>query len=384
LLYLGAFQHVRCSRRWKEAIEAYEAALADAKRTGLPPEKTAAIAGELGACELALGRHRDAAEHLQRALDYPKSLNPDQQQRFIAAQNKAESHVGTIIIGVNPSDAEILVDGKSIGAGEVTYIVFVEPGTHAVRARLSGYGDAEQMTDADCGETTNVAMRLSTPTVVPALTLMSPESKADQASTDRSPANTPAPRDAPERRYSFDDTYAAASMVPLLALGLGPALSPGVSLDVTWRLGRFTINGESRLFSSQTTRDKVAIRTFSGRFQASACGHSGFLSLCGLASIGGIEALKDPTIKEIETQEPWCATIGLRPGAEWRFTEHLALRGFVEVHAVMGQPSVWVNNEKAWEAPPVAGLLGLGIMLPFDRQETNGTQSALRGGTRVY
>jgi hypothetical protein len=106
--------------------------------------------------------------------------------------------------------------------------------------------------------------------------------------------------------------------------------------------------------------------------------------LCGLASIGGIEALKDPTIKEIETQEPWCATIGLRPGAEWRFTEHLALRGFVEVHAVMGQPSVWVNNEKAWEAPPVAGLLGLGIMLPFDRQETNGTQSALRGGTRVY
>src|SRR5690606_39023697 len=122
----------RLSRRWADAAEAYGAALAEAARSGLPEERCAAIAGALGLCELELGKPREAAEHFQRSAHYSEALRPDQRFRFARGFQRALSQVATVVIGVNPTDAEVSVDGRLIGSNEGTYVVYVEPGTHTV------------------------------------------------------------------------------------------------------------------------------------------------------------------------------------------------------------------------------------------------------------
>lgn len=133
---------------------------------------------------------------------------------------------------------------------------------------------------------------------------------------------------------------------------------------------------ESRFLTSQTTNDVAAIRTLLGRVQVSGCGYGGLLSLCGLIGLGRLEVLEDPRIKLIEEREPWSASLGIRPVVEWPLGEDVTLRGFMELHVVMGQPSVWVNNEHFWSAPPVAGLIGISMMVSFYDRRTNGAASA--------
>jgi tetratricopeptide (TPR) repeat protein len=123
----------RRAGRWKEAEPAYRAAWNAAPR----PE----IAGELGLCELALGRYRDAAEHLERSLEYPEALAPAQRARFERGQERAEREVVTVAVSVSHPDAEVFVDDRSIGNGKGSYVVFVEPGRHAAKARLAGDAD---------------------------------------------------------------------------------------------------------------------------------------------------------------------------------------------------------------------------------------------------
>lgn len=153
----AAAEHVRRgdqarrAGRWAEAAAAYQDALKAAAQEAAPPEKRAAILGELGLCELAQGKHRDAAEHLDRAMQHRDALPPDQRRRFEQGQKKAEREVGMLFIGTNPPDAEVFLDGKPMERSEPTYLVFVEPGKHTVRARLKGYEDAAASVDVTRG-----------------------------------------------------------------------------------------------------------------------------------------------------------------------------------------------------------------------------------------
>ncbi|WP_437674388.1 PEGA domain-containing protein [Sorangium sp. So ce131] len=158
----------RRAARWGEAALAYRAALEERRGPPLSPATRAEVAGELGLCELALGAHRDAAEHLRFSLDHRSALPVEQQRRFEAGQAQAEREVGALFLAVSPRDAEVLLDGRSLGAPRPVHVVFVEPGPHTVRARLAGYADAVAGIEAVRGASSSVTLALAASTPVPA------------------------------------------------------------------------------------------------------------------------------------------------------------------------------------------------------------------------
>ena len=180
---MGRGHAARRAGRWAEAEAAYRAAWA--------LEARADIAGELGVCELALGKPRDAAEHLHLGLEDAAALSPDQARRFKQAQAIAERKVGRLAISVDPTDAEVLVAGVSLGEPRLTYLVFVEPGTHTVRARLAGHGESTATVEAAPGSTPLVALRLPRAELRAAPSPRGP-SPARPAATPADPGDSPA------------------------------------------------------------------------------------------------------------------------------------------------------------------------------------------------
>ncbi|MCC6552644.1 MAG: PEGA domain-containing protein [Polyangiaceae bacterium] len=138
--------------RWEEAAEVYRAVW---ERTGRPE-----MVGELGICEVALGRYRDAAEHLQIALEQQDLLSREQYARFDEARAVAEKQVTVVAISANPQEAEVLVDDRSLGPPSPTYLVFLEPGSHTIRATLAGHDDAIATLDAEQNTMPSVSLRL--------------------------------------------------------------------------------------------------------------------------------------------------------------------------------------------------------------------------------
>ena len=142
----------RHAGRWEDAERAYRAAWQLQQR----PD----IAGELGAAELALGRHREAAEHLQIAVEGADGLSPEQQLRFQAARRKAEQEVATLAISVHPPQARLFVDGRPLGPSHLSYLVYVEPGRHTIRATLADHEDTQVQVDVPRGRVQSLPLRL--------------------------------------------------------------------------------------------------------------------------------------------------------------------------------------------------------------------------------
>ena len=221
--HIHAGDRARLAGRWAEAAVAYQAALQVAKAEGLPEEKRAPILGELGVCEEALGKHRDAAEHLDLALEQRNTLSPEQRRRFELAQSKAENQVSWLVISVDPPDAEVLVDGRAVGASKPSHIVFVEPGRHTVRARLAGHAEAVNSVDAPKARWSGVWLRL--PRAPRTL------SQAPSKTGPRARASTSSSAGAPASAARTWRTVGAATTVSLALLGTGFAIGDSVLDD---------------------------------------------------------------------------------------------------------------------------------------------------------
>ena len=221
----------RRAGRCAEAVTAYQAALAAQHAAALSPDQRAAIVGELGVCEVMLGKFRDAAEHLQEALE--QQHGREQQRRFEEAQKKAEREVGMVFISVDPPDAEVLVDGRAVGTSQPSYLVFVEPGRHAVRARLKGYADAVTSVPVNKGEWPSVWLQL--PKAI--------ESPTPRASRDASrPPQRPAITEVADNRATTLRKVGVGTAAALAVLGTG-SLVTGAAL-----------NGEVKRLSSDLQR----------------------------------------------------------------------------------------------------------------------------------
>jgi tetratricopeptide (TPR) repeat protein len=363
--HLKRAEQARQGKRWAEAIEAYNAALVEAQRAGMPAKETAVILGELGVCEVALQRYRDAAEHLEQSLKNGWALSRSQAARFQTAQRKAEAEVSTVFISTDPSDAEIFVDGKSIGAGQPSYLIFVEPGSHTVRAHLFGHSDAMQTVEPGRGQRVGISMRLSPPMLVPIASTNRPLPAIPPTVTTFAPTESDT-RGAPLFR-GLETMALGTGVIPLVAFGVSPGTGVGVSVDVIYRNGNLSLNGEVRIMGSQVIQAGAedGVRTIRGGTNISACGHVSLAFLCGVAGWSIIDGMPGTYIKMVDTDEPVSGIFGVRSGLDWRFHDRLALRMFGELLYTMGQPSVWVNHVRLWAAPPVAGILGLGFVLPM-------------------
>jgi hypothetical protein len=54
--------------------------------------------------------------------------------------------------------------------------------------------------------------------------------------------------------------------------------------------------------------------------------------------------------------------VGARAAAAWRPTHGIALAAWAQVDLALIQPSVYVDGDRVWAAPPVAGIFGLTLI----------------------
>lgn len=215
-------RRARDAGRWTEAYAAYKTAYEALDPASSTERARAELAGELGLCELALGKYRDAAEHLAMGLDQREVLPPALQRRFEAGQRKAAPHVAKLVLSVDPPDAEVVVDGKPLGRTARIHKLFFEPGRHMVRARAPGREDALHVLLAVAGAEHEIAV------VLPRALVSSVNEVAPAASTSPpvapvAPPATPAP--APSPWASWPGTLRIAGIATTTAtLSIGSLL----------------------------------------------------------------------------------------------------------------------------------------------------------------
>ncbi|WP_437759524.1 tetratricopeptide repeat protein [Sorangium sp. So ce1389] len=156
-----AGQRARAAGKWTEAYDAYKRALEAAEPSSTMERERAEIAGELGLCALRLRSYRDAAEHLAWSLEQREALPVALQLRFEAGLRKATAHVATLLLAVDPPDAEVIVDGKLVGRKSRTHTLFVEAGERMVRAGAPGREESLQMFTAIPGQQHKMVMQLA-------------------------------------------------------------------------------------------------------------------------------------------------------------------------------------------------------------------------------
>jgi PEGA domain len=119
------------------------------------------IAGNLGRCEMKLGKYRNAAEHLAFFLkELPTSADPEERKRAQALFDEARAKVAAVAIRVDVDGAAVRVDGQAIGAAPLAAEVFVEPGKRTIEAARNGYQDAREVIDARAGASASVSLKL--------------------------------------------------------------------------------------------------------------------------------------------------------------------------------------------------------------------------------
>ncbi|WP_437939233.1 hypothetical protein [Sorangium sp. So ce341] len=160
-------QRARDAGLWTEAHAAYKAAFEAADPETSTEGERAELAGQLGLCELALHKYRDAAEHLARSLERREALPAALQRRFEQGQREAAKHVAKLVLGLDPPDAEVFIDGQRIGRTARTYTLFFEPGKHMVRGRAPGREDALHSFLAVAGAEHEITMQLPRAAVSP-------------------------------------------------------------------------------------------------------------------------------------------------------------------------------------------------------------------------
>jgi tetratricopeptide (TPR) repeat protein len=136
------------------ACEKYEAALAK--------WKSYKIAANLGAAELKLGRHAEAAEHLSLAVELMDAGVEEEQRRAVTGlRDEALAKVvrlePAVELGGEPIAAQITIDGVS---REPAPRYFVAPGEHRVTARVAGARAEEARVNGAPGTAVTVKLAL--------------------------------------------------------------------------------------------------------------------------------------------------------------------------------------------------------------------------------
>ncbi len=170
------------------------------------------VAAILGQVELELKAYRDAAEHLDFAL---RNLAPRESAETLANIKtglvSAKQHVGELRLTVNEARVPITLDGKDVGSSPLASSIFVEPGSHVVRAQLSSDRVASQTIQAVSGNAYTVELTLP---VESASTPIAPSSGLGE------PPHPPARPDNVSDAPSIVPVVVGGSIV-LAGLGLG-------------------------------------------------------------------------------------------------------------------------------------------------------------------
>jgi len=152
------------AKQWDEAYAIFERLWREAQ--------TYDVALHLGHAEYNIGKKRQAAEHLAFGIAHlPPGEAKELGERSRVALGRIKQELGSIIIVVDRSGADVRVDTEPRGKTPVDGEVFVDPGHHAVEATLAGYTNAKEEFDIGAGEQRTVVFKLDP---LPAATPVAP------------------------------------------------------------------------------------------------------------------------------------------------------------------------------------------------------------------
>lgn len=149
--------------RWKDGAAALARGDAEGARTAfkqaydLFPDPE--LAQGLGEIEFRTGHFADAARHLTKALEN-RELPADERRTSTKSLQKALTKVAQLYIDVNPSGADLRIDGEPITVTrDAAWLL--DAGPHTIVARKEGYLDATQDVTATAGRELRTALTLS-------------------------------------------------------------------------------------------------------------------------------------------------------------------------------------------------------------------------------
>jgi PEGA domain len=191
----------------------------DAYRAAWSIKQTFDIACNLGRTEVELSLSRDAAEHLDYCLRTfsvsSRGEVRDANKRFHELFARVRREVSALSVEVRPAGAEITVDGASYGLAPLGHDIFLDPGPHRVRARLSGFQEEERSVTAEAAGTLSVSLALA-PLATPPLAAALPATTA-QPNAPVAPTRSPEPGGIEPRTI----VVLAGTGLSLVALGIG-------------------------------------------------------------------------------------------------------------------------------------------------------------------
>lgn len=208
------------------------------------------IASNLGQVAYLLGKHAEAAQHVAFALrHYPATGDAEQKQKAQDLLDLVRQKVSSLSFRVSPREAEVLVDGASVGsASALPPELFVDPGERTVTARHEGE-TVERHVSAKAGGHYNLELTL---TDNPAAAVAAPvPPHADDPPAQ--PEDVPPPSD-------------SAIPTKYIVVGVGAALTIGSGIA----LG---------IFASKYSKAESDIETYTARVKEEsddpkACAHS--------------------------------------------------------------------------------------------------------------
>jgi hypothetical protein len=192
-------------QRFREGVQFYDqqkyekARLAFLQAYTLKPHPSVLL--NLAQSELRADRPDDSANHFAEYLRSNPSGDAERQEAeggFKAAKAKT----GEITVGVEPSGAQVIVDGVDKGVAPLAGPVYVVPGTHTVEAR-SSEGRTSKSVVVGAGQATSLTLSIRAASA-PAEAAAS-EKPAEEASAESSSeASASAEVDTSERRNFFE------------------------------------------------------------------------------------------------------------------------------------------------------------------------------------
>ena len=119
-----------------------------------------AVAADMSAAEMKLGRYREAAEHLKYSLKHVPLVQTDKRDAVEGQLNECLAHLAPLTITTNVGGAVVTVDTLRVGRSPLPDAVLVDPGTHKLQAFAEGYAAYTQEFSVKAGQALSVSVEL--------------------------------------------------------------------------------------------------------------------------------------------------------------------------------------------------------------------------------
>jgi tetratricopeptide (TPR) repeat protein len=149
----------------EQAFAQFEAALVD-YQAAFEAYSDPQIYFPIAQAEQRLGRFVDALQHYQDLLSDSKALSPQLRTQVQARLDEVRKNLAALVLEIEPSGADVVIDGKPAGRSPMSQPIFIEPGQHSYEISRSGYRTEEGKVDLMPGKELRRRVRLDKKTEV--------------------------------------------------------------------------------------------------------------------------------------------------------------------------------------------------------------------------